>query len=393
MKKKICILTATRAEYGLLRNLISKFDSDKEIDLRLVVTGMHLCEEFGMTYQEIEKDGFSIDEKIPILLNTDSGESVSTSMGIALIQFGHYFSRIKPDMLVVLGDRYETLAVCIAAMNEKIPIAHIHGGEITEGAIDDAIRHSITKMSYLHFTSTPEYRNRVIQLGEEPERVFWVGAPGVENVLNTKLFGKEKLEDELGISLSRPYFLSTFHPVTLEKEEETKKQIEDLMNVAIRHSEYLWLFTKANADAGGRLINRRLEEIAKEYKHIKVFASLGMKKYLSAMKYAEAVVGNTSSGILETPSFHIPTINIGDRQKGRTQADSIVNCKPREESIEAAMKTITTDKFKVKLKNIYNPYYRENTTERIYLKIKDFLEDEIINLEKKFYNIEVLKWL
>lgn len=391
MKKRVCILTATRAEYGLLRNVISKFNQDKGIDLRIAVTGMHLCEEYGMTYKEIEKDGFTIDVKIPILLNTDDSESVSSAMGLALIHFGHYFARLNPDVLIVLGDRYETLAVCIAAMNQNIPIAHIHGGEITEGAIDDAIRHSITKMSYLHFTSTEEYQKRVIQLGEEPDRVFWVGALGVENALELQALSKTELEKELGISLVTPFLLSTFHPVTLEDIEDTEKQIDALLSVAVEHSEYIWIFTKANADAGGKMINRKLDDISKKYEHIYVYASLGMKRYLSAMKYAEAVIGNTSSGILETPSFHIPTINIGDRQKGRIQARTIVNCRAEKDSIEYAIGIIKSDEFRRNIRDMSNPYFRRNTSEEIYRAIKLFLENEDINLEKRFYDIEGIR--
>lgn len=388
MNKRVCILTATRAEYGLLRNVISKFNQDEEIDLRIAVTGMHLCEEFGMTYKEIEKDGFLIDEKIPILLNTDDSESVSSAMGLTIIHFGHYFARLKPDILIVLGDRYETLAVCIAAMNQKIPIAHIHGGEITEGAIDDAIRHSITKMSYLHFTSTEEYQKRVIQLGEEPDRVFWVGALGVENALELQVLSKTDLEKELGITFENPFFLSTFHPVTLENIEDTEKQIDALLKVAVEHSEYMWIFTKANADAGGKMINKRLDDISKKYRHIHVYASLGLKRYLSAMKYAEAVVGNTSSGILETPSFHIPTINIGDRQKGRIQAGTVVNCKAEKNSIEYALGLIKSDEFMRDIKDMPNPYFKRNTSEEIYYNIKQFLEKKEVNLEKRFYDVE-----
>ena len=385
--KKICVLTAARAEYGLLRNIIRKFDADRETDLRIVVTGMHLCQEFGDTYREIEKDGFAIDEKIPMLLNTDSAESVSTAMGIAMIGFGHYFARRRPDILILLGDRYETLAVASAALLHKIPIAHIHGGEISEGAIDDAIRHAITKMSYLHFTSTETYRDRVIQMGEDPDRVFYVGAPGVENVRNLELFTKEEVETALKLRLKAPYFVVTYHPVTLEGAGDARNQIEALVKAAVRHPEYQWIFTKANADEGGKMINSRLEEIQNQYSHIHLYSSLGVKLYLSALKYSDGVIGNTSSGILEAPSFHIPTINIGNRQRGRIQAKSVINCTADYGEIENAILKMHTVQFQEQLKECVNPYEKEGTTDKICKIVWKFLEDGKSDLTKKFYEV------
>lgn len=385
--KKICILTATRAEYGLLRNIMYKFSKDKDISLKIIVTGMHLCQEFGETYLEIEKDGFTIDESIPILLSSEGAESISTSMGIATMEFGHYFTKENPDLLVVLGDRYETLAVSIAAMIHRIPIAHIHGGEISEGALDDVIRHSITKMSYLHFTSTERYRQRVIQLGESPERVYYVGALGVENALHLSLHDKNELEKELGISLSRPYFVATYHPETLNSAEMIKYQIEQLLCVAERHSEYQWIFTKANADEGGKIINTCLDNSRKNHSHIHVYASLGLIRYLSALKYSDAVIGNSSSGILEAPSFNIPTINIGNRQKGRIQSKSVLNCEAEQKQIEEAIFKIHTPEFQVQVKNSKNPYEKENTSESIYNIIKGYLENKDIHLAKSFYDL------
>lgn len=385
--RKVCVLTATRAEYGLLKNVIKLFHEDENTELQLVVTGMHLSAEFGNTYQEIENDGFVIDEKIPILMKNDDAEGISVTMGMAMISFGHYFAKKKPDMLVVLGDRYETLAVCMAAMNQGIPIAHIHGGEITEGAIDDAIRHSITKMSHLHFTSTEEYRRRVIQLGEEPERVWCVGAPGVENVLKADLIEKEVLLEQLGVDAEKPYFLCTFHPVTLEDVNDTEKQIDDLLKISAEYKDYEWIYTKANADMGGKMINEKLDVMASKYSNIHVFSSLGMKRYLSAMKYSAGVVGNTSSGILEAPSFQVATINIGDRQKGRTQANSIINCQPNYEEIKAALSMSQSELFQTKLKSVKNPYYTEGTSDSIYKHIVDCLEHHKIQRSKKFYDV------
>ena len=324
--KQICVLTATRAEYGLLKNLIEKLQQELEFCVNVVVTGMHLDKAFGETYREIEQDNIPIYAKIPILSEQDGAVGVSETMANAIVKFGHFFAEKKQDLLIVLGDRYETMAVCIAAMNAQIPIAHIHGGEVTEGAIDDAIRHSITKMSYLHFTSTESYRQRVIQLGEEPERVFCVGALSVENILNQKLMEKKELEESLHFSLGEKYCLVTFHPVTLENSTELE-QIGELLQAIDEMSEYHYIITKANADAGGRLINEHLEEYARvRGDRVYLTESLGRLRYLSAMKHCSMVIGNSSSGILEAPVMRVPTINIGDRQRGRIQADSVLNC-------------------------------------------------------------------
>lgn len=263
MKKIISVLTATRAEYGLLKPLIKKLSKIEEFDIRIVATGMHLSQEFGLTYKEIEQDGFIIDKKIEILLSSDTSSSVSKSMGLAMISFADYFSSLKPNLLIVLGDRYETLAVSLVAMNEKIPIAHLYGGEKTEGAIDDVIRHSITKLSYLHFTSTDEYRKRVVQLGEHPSRVFNVGALGIENILNEKLLTKKELETSLNISLDKKYAIATFHPVTLE-DKTAKAQITNLLDVCSEYENINFIFTKSNADANGRMINKILDEYEKK---------------------------------------------------------------------------------------------------------------------------------
>lgn len=389
MKKKVCILTATRAEYGLLKNVIERFSKDVNIELKLVVTGMHLSERYGFTYKEIEKDGYSIDRKIPILAEGNDANSISETMGNALVKFSKYFEQIKPDILVVLGDRYETLAVCIAAMNQQVPIAHIHGGEITEGAIDDAIRHSISKMSYLHFTSTEEYKQRVIQLGEEPDRVFCVGALGVENVLLTQLLNIDELQESFLMKMTKKYFVCTFHPVTLENIEVMRMQIDDLLRFAVQHKEYNFIFTKANADVGGQLINEKLDEVSELYDNIFVYASLGRKRYLSALRYSSGVIGNTSSGIIEAPSFKIPTINIGNRQRGRIQAKSIINCEPEYDSLEDALRKLNELIDSDELKSVINPYEKQGTSEMIYNIIVKFLEKGNIELMKKFYDIDV----
>ena len=385
MKKTITVLTATRAEYGLLKPVITKLLNEDNLIIKVVVTGAHLSPEFGMTYKEIEEDGISIDEKIPILLSSDTPAGISKSMGLAMIGFADYFERSKPDMLVLLGDRYETLAVACAAMNARIPIAHLYGGETTEGAVDEACRHAITKMSYLHFTSTDAYRRRVIQLGESPDRVFNVGALGVENALNIELFTKAELEKSIDWKLNKPYAVVTFHPVTLEN-KTSEQQIEELLSTLAGFEDMQFIITKANADAGGRIINQRIDEFAYQHGNVRVFDSLGMKRYLSALKYAIMVIGNSSSGIVEAPSFHIPTINIGDRQKGRIQAESIINCKAVQSDIMASIEKAILIKHN-DLLNIKNPYGNEHTADIIAANIEETVSGEIM-LGKEFYNID-----
>jgi len=386
--KKISILTATRAEYGLLRPIIKKLIKIPDFDVRVVVTGAHLSPEFGLTYREIEQDAIVIDQKIEILLSADTPSAISKSMGLAMISFADYFSRLNPDMLVVLGDRYETLAVCCVAMNQRIPIAHLYGGETTQGAIDESIRHAITKLSYLHFTSTQEYRNRVIQLGEQPNRVFCVGAIGIENILEAKLMSKAKLELSIEFKLDKPYAVITFHPVTLE-DNNSAEQVQGLLNACKKHKNMKFIFSKANADANGRVINQIIDSFVKENDNAVVFTSLGMVRYLSAVKYSSMVIGNSSSGLVEAPSLGVPTINIGNRQKGRLQADSVINCEPITEEIEKAIVMALTPQFKNKALKTVNPYGDGNTSVKIVNKIKEFLLNGKVDLKKKFYDCEV----
>jgi GDP/UDP-N,N'-diacetylbacillosamine 2-epimerase (hydrolysing) len=383
--KRICVLTATRAEYGLLKPVILKLKMISEFDVRVVVTGAHLSPEFGLTYREIEMDGIEIDEKIEILLSADTPAAVSKSMGLALIGFADYFKQLEPDMLVVLGDRYETLAVAIAGMNQKIPIAHLYGGEATEGLVDEAIRHAITKLSFLHFTSTEIYRKRVIQLGESPARVFNVGSLGVENIRFNQLYSKRELEESLGWNFKKNYAVVTFHPVTLET-SSAENQMKALLKAVEMNSGYQYLFTKANADAEGRILNQLIDEFVKKHDFCRAYTSLGIKRYLSAIKYASFVMGNSSSGIIEVPSFGVPTINIGDRQKGRIQAKSIINCEAEKESINEAIKIVMDSVFRKGLDKT-NPYYKENTSERIIEEIKTVLEADQIILKKSFYDL------
>lgn len=385
--KKVCVLTATRAEYGLLKRVILTLQEDTFIDVRVAVTGMHLSPEFGFTYQEIEKDGIKIDKKIEILLSSDTAQGVSKSMGLALISFGEYFASLKPDMLVILGDRFETLAVCMAALTERIPIAHIHGGETTEGAIDEAIRHAITKFSYLHFPSTDEYKNRIIQLGEAPERVFNVGALGVENIFKEELISKASLEQSLEYSLGAIYAVVTYHPVTLE-ESTAEVQLKELLDALNEFPQIKYIFTKANADSQGRIINQMLEQYVLNSDKGILVDSLGTQRYLSALKNCAMVIGNSSSGIIEAPLFQIPTINIGDRQKGRIQASSILNCKPKKTEITSAMEKALQMMENRELPSLDLKYGNGTTSVQIVKEIKKVLTQETINIKKEFYDLK-----
>ena len=389
MKKKICILTATRAEYGLLKPIIVKLSQIEMFDVRVVVTGAHLSPEFGLTYKDIEADGIIIDKKIEILLSSDTPASISKSMGMAMIGFADYFAFLEPDMLIVLGDRYETLAVATVAMNQRIPVAHLYGGEKTEGAIDESIRHAITKLSYLHFTSTEEYRKRVIQLGENPDRVFNVGAVGIENILNIKTMNKKELAEALQIDLDKPYAMVTYHPVTLEN-NVIKNQVMNLFDVCSNYKNLNFIFTKANADSDGRIINQMIEEFVKKSENAYAFTSLGTVRYLSALKYCIINIGNSSSGLIEAPSFGIPTINIGDRQKGRMMATSVINCEPTKEDINKAIEYALSQEFRLIAENTINPYGDGNTSLKIVTTIKDFIVNNKVDLKKKFYDCEVI---
>lgn len=379
------VVTATRAEYGLLKPIIKRLIDNKRYIVRIVATGAHLSPEFGLTFKEIEQDGYEIDDKIPILLSSDSSAGISKSMGLAMIGFGDYFERKPADMLILLGDRYETLAIACAALNARIPIAHLHGGETTEGAADEAFRHAITKMSWLHFTSTEEYRKRVIQLGEDPKRVFNVGALGVENALHTEFMTLSELETSIGFSLDKQYAVVTFHPVTLES-ASTEEQIGALLSVFELHPEMKFIITGANADSGGRMINQKIKEYVENHDNTISVTSLGMRRYLSALHYASMVIGNSSSGIIEAPSFHIPTINIGDRQKGRLQAESVINCEPTIKGINAAIALANSLSFREIAKNVLNPYGDGNTSSKVLEQIDKMLEG-IVDLKKSFYDI------
>ena len=383
---KIGIITGTRAEYGLLKPVINKVYMAEDLELQLIVTGMHLSPEFGMTYKEIEEDGYPITMKIEMLLSSDTSVGITKSVGLAMISFADYYEIYKPDIVVILGDRFEMLAAASAAMIARVPIAHIHGGELTEGAIDEAIRHSITKMGYLHFCATTIYRKRIIQLGEEPQRVYGVGALGVENIKKLPLLSKKELEKSIGFKLNKKVIMVTYHPVTLDK-IPPKTAFKNLLNVISLYKDFCVIFTKANADTDGRDINKIIDSYVEKNKERCIsFISMGQLKYLSALKYCYAVVGNSSSGITEAPSFHVPTINIGNRQSGRIRAESVIDCGNRVEEISAAIEKAKRLKSEGMLQNMENPYERSGTSENIYSEIKKYLfQHETI--EKKFYDI------
>ena len=384
--KRVCVVTGTRAEYGLLKPVINKISKDDELELCLIVTGMHLSPEFGMTYREIENDGYEIGHKVEMLLSADTPSSIVKSMGVEMIGFADVYAEEQPDMVVLLGDRYEILVAATAAMVHRIPIAHIHGGESTEGAIDEAIRHSITKMSMLHFASTEVYKKRIIQLGEQPERVFSVGALGVENVKSLSLLSRKELEESIQFSFDKATVMVTYHPVTLEN-DTVENQFTNLLTVLKKHKELQIIFTKANADTDGRVINQMIDQFVLENSNRSIaFTSMGQLRYLSALQYCVAVVGNSSSGIIEVPSFGIPTVDIGERQKGRVRAESVIHCGTEESEIESAMKEALSDAGREKAKQSMNPFEGVDTSKRIIEVIKKYLKQGIV-LKKHFYDI------
>lgn len=386
--RKICVITGTRAEFGLLSGLMRLIQQSEQTTLQVVATNMHLSERYGYTYREIEEAGFAIDYKVPMLDESGGDDSKATikAMSRALVGFADAYDVLQPDLIVVLGDRYEILAAVEAALIKQIPIAHIHGGELTFGAYDDAIRHSITKMSHLHFVSTAEYKKRVVQLGEEPERVFNVGALGVENIKHVSLMKKEEVEEDLKFEIGYKTLLITYHPVTLS-DSDPIDEINALFAALNEHPDLRVIFTMPNSDTGGQVIADAIERYVEEHTDkVRAYKSLGMKRYLSVMKYCAAVVGNSSSGIIETPSFHIPTLNIGSRQDGRIAADSVYNCGTNKESIAAGLDYILSDKFRERAANTTNPYEKEGTAQAIFDVISTYPLNDVI--KKQFYDYE-----
>jgi len=385
--RRICIFTSTRAEYGLLRGLIQSLAATENIQLQLLVSGSHLSSEFGLTIEEIRNDGFNPDENIEILLSSDTPQAICKSMGLALMGYGEALNRLRPDILIILGDRYEAFCAAASAQICRIPVGHIHGGEATEGLIDEAFRHSITKMAHLHFPSYEGYRRRIIQMGESPERVFNVGSLGVENIRKISILSREDLGKTIDLSLDGPFFLVTFHPVTLET-TTSGEQIQALLNALNKFSGFNVIFTKANADTDGRIVNQMIDKYCDIHKE-SCFAvsSLGTQRYLSVMKLAELVIGNSSSGVIEAPSFKIPTINIGDRQKGRLRPLSVIDCLPKEKAIESAITLALSEKFRLSLKNMKNPYEKVGTAQAIKDVLRTFPMDGI--LKKTFYDLPI----
>jgi GDP/UDP-N,N'-diacetylbacillosamine 2-epimerase (hydrolysing) len=365
MKRKICVVTGTRAEYGLLHCFMKLIQNDPALDLQVVATGMHLSPEFGLTYRDIEKDGFVINKKVEMLLSADTPSSIAKSTGLGMIGFADAFNELQPDIVLIVGDRFEVFAAAFSAFTARIPIGHIHGGETTEGAFDEAVRHSITKMAWWHFVAAKEYKKRVIQLGEEPKRVHLVGGMGVDRIKQTKLLSKSELENQIDFRFGKNNILVTFHPVTLEN-ATAEHQFSQLLAVLDSLSDLRIIFTKPNSDTEGRVIINMIDEFVDvNPKRSKSFLSLGQIRYLSTLQFIDAVVGNSSSGLLEAPTMKIGTINIGDRQKGRLKADSIIDCEPVMESIINAFHRLYSDKFQEVLKNVKNPYGKVNASEQI----------------------------
>lgn len=383
-RKTIGVVTGTRAEFGLLTPVLDAVLASN-YSLRLYVTGTHLADAFGRTENEVTARGYDIYERIDILRN-DPETSVQTAMSRAFSEFSISFFTNKPDILVVLGDRYESFAAAMAAAMAEVPVAHISGGDVTEGAKDDFFRHCMTKLAYLHFPSTETYRKRVVQLGEAPDRVFNVGALGAENIAKIPALSKKELTDDVGFDFNKDYLLVTYHPETAEGGDPVAG-LDELLR-AIDDAKLSALFTKANADAGGNAINERLEKYCEEKSDCMLVDSLGMTRYLSAMRYARAVVGNSSSAIVETPSLKIPAVNIGDRQKGRVMGENVVNCAADASAIEAAIKTAITDDFRAEIKDMKNPYGGEDVGRKIIAHIADFFESGESGLKKSFYDID-----
>jgi GDP/UDP-N,N'-diacetylbacillosamine 2-epimerase (hydrolysing) len=365
MKTKAMFVTGSRADYGLLKPLIDLFRADRAFQTEVIATGMHLSPEFGSTFRAIEKDGVSIAKKIVTLMSSDDPAGIAKSIAAGLSGFAEIFETMKPDVLILLGDRFEIFAAASAALVFRIPIAHIHGGEVSEGAFDDCLRHCLTKMSHLHFTSTEQYRQRVIQLGENPDFVFNVGAIGIDNIRNTSLLSRRELERELGLVFKKRVFLVTFHPVTLE-DDTTEGQFRRLLAALDKFPDATTVFTKANADTHGRIINRLIDGYQQERPgRARGFDNLGQRHYLSLLKAVSVVIGNSSSGIIEAPSLKTPTVNIGDRQKGRIKAASVIDCEPTEASIVKAIRRVETAQFRRKLESLVNPYGNGGTAKRI----------------------------
>ena len=385
-RRRVCIITGTRAEYGLLYWLMREVQDDPDLVLQIVATGMHLSPEFGLTYQQIEEDGFEIDEKVEMLTSSDTPVGLAKSMGLGTIGFADALSRLDPDMIVLLGDRFEMLSVAQAALVARIPIAHLHGGEATKGLIDDPIRHALTKLSHYHFVSADPFRKRVIQMGEHPDRVFTVGAPGLDNFQRMDLLDQDKLEQSIGFELGKKSCIVTYHPVTLS-EESPAEPFGELLSALDQIENLRIIFTKSNSDTEGRVINQMIDEYVQSNPDRScAFTSLGQRRYLSALQHVDAVVGNSSSGIVEAPAVPVPTVNLGDRQGGRIRAESIIDCKEDSEDIRGAIRQALSPSFRDKIQSVTSPYGDGRTSPRIKEKLKEVPLGEDI-LKKGFYDL------
>ena len=386
MKRKVCFFTGTRAEYGIMSRLMRLVKDSETCDIQIIATNMHLSPEFGLTYKEIEADGFRIDKKVEMLLSSDTANGTVKSMGLATIGFADALEDLKPDLAVILGDRYEMLAAAQSCLIYKIPVAHLYGGEITLGAYDDAIRHAISKLSHLHFTSTEEYRRNIIQMGENPDRVFYVGSLGVDNIKNEPIMSRKQLSESLNFNLLDKFILVTFHPVTMEN-LTAENQIVDLLKAFENIiGDYKILFTLPNSDTGGRIIISKIEDFVNSHSD-RAFAidSLGKKRYYSALKYATVVVGNSSSGLVEAPSFKIPTLNIGSRQEGRARGASILDVNANYNEISKGLTKVLSSEYQKIAKTSTNPYEKAGTLENIFDVIEKYPLDGLV--KKEFYKI------
>jgi GDP/UDP-N,N'-diacetylbacillosamine 2-epimerase (hydrolysing) len=385
MKKTVCVVSGSRAEYGLLKNLLQCIQLSKNLNLELVITGSHISKKYGLTLEEIISDGFQNFHTVDMQLGDDTSKGITKSMGLGLIEFADLFNKLSPDLIAIVGDRYETFVAATAAMVGRIPIAHIHGGELTEGAIDDVIRHAITKFSHLHFVATNEYRNRVIQLGENPKYVYCVGGLGVDAIQGLSLLSRYEIEAELRLKLKKYNFLITYHPETLGK-ISPEKQIYELLLALENFRDVNLIFTAPNADMGGNTIKKAIDEFVKKNSNAYFFQSLGQKKYISCLAHFDVVIGNSSSGLLEAPSFKIATVNVGERQKGRIAAKSVINCQCNSESIKDAINKSLSLEFRKKIKFIRNPYEKKGSAKKI-VEIIENLDVKTIHI-KSFYDIK-----
>jgi GDP/UDP-N,N'-diacetylbacillosamine 2-epimerase (hydrolysing) len=386
MNRKICIITGTRAEYGLLRWVMQGIKDDNELTLQIIATGMHLSPEFGLTYKAIEQDGFQIDRKVEMLTSSDTPVGIAKSMGLGMIGFADAVHDLQPDLIVVLGDRFEIFSAVSAALVARIPVAHLHGGETTEGAFDEALRHSITKMSHLHFVAAEPYRQRVIQLGEQPDHVFLVGGLGIDNIKRLQLLDRTALEASLDFKLGYKNLLITFHPVTLET-ATAANQMQELLAALAQLKDTQLIFTLPNADTDGRTLIEMVQKFVAEHTNARAYTSLGQLRYLSCIAQVDGVVGNSSSGLAEVPSFKKGTINIGDRQRGRLQADSVINCEPTQGSIASALTQLYSADFQTSLHKVINPYGEDGASAKIVNILKRYPVKDIV--KKFFYDLPI----